>query len=703
MKGIAIVLVAITCWFPCRAAYVRATPISRVVELLKSLSDKLEQELKDEEDVYEKYVCWATAVTNAKTASNKQAESRIADLKTYIEDLDAGRVELTSERQDLTKELAALNAGLEEAAAIRAKEEADFSDADVELKQGITALQDAIKVLEAATQSSLLAVKDDTSSSPENLLRALQLTGRVLSKGDQQFMEAVLTGEVPDGPSYDWKKLNKEATFKQKYEARSTEIIKVLQNLLVTFKTSLADATSQEAAAKAAYDKLSAAKTKQRDATADALARLDKENGARGLTKAEAQAEIDALDTQVKDDGEYITQTKTALDAKKEEWKARKDLRMKEMKAMSEAVAILHNDDARDNFKKSFASQGLSLLQVSRLRSRMDAAARQIHVAATVMKDAAAASGDKRLSALAARVAASSGGHFDAVIEAIDKMVSALQKEESKDLKNKEGCEQDRATDTRNAALASRDIDEMSDTITRLMGEIADIEKEIEEKQAEIASIKEQMKEATRIREDEHKEWAKADAEDETAAATVQQAVDVLTAFYRENGLSLLSSSKQKREPVNVVAGEAPPPPPPTWQGTYAGATGESQGVIAILELLHADILKDQEAAKTAEDAAVAAYNNFMLSAQTDISLLDSTIGTLETTKAGKETELGQTKTQRNTKKDELDTVVKQIAAAYPGCAFVLVNHNVRVQNRQIEIDGLLRAKSILQGALSVS
>eukprot|EP00971_Amphidinium_carterae_P075218 1486821-Amphidinium_carterae.1 len=50
-----------------------------------------------------------------------EAESRIADLKTYIEDLDAGRVELTSERQDLTKELAALNAGLEEAAAIRAK------------------------------------------------------------------------------------------------------------------------------------------------------------------------------------------------------------------------------------------------------------------------------------------------------------------------------------------------------------------------------------------------------------------------------------------------------------------------------------------------------------------------------------------------------------------------------------------------------
>jgi len=92
---------------------VRQNPISRVTELLGGLAEKVEMDMKKEEDLYEEYVCWGKTVISSKKETNKKASSRIDMLESYIEDLEAGRVELTSERTDLVKEIAGLNSDLE--------------------------------------------------------------------------------------------------------------------------------------------------------------------------------------------------------------------------------------------------------------------------------------------------------------------------------------------------------------------------------------------------------------------------------------------------------------------------------------------------------------------------------------------------------------------------------------------------------------
>jgi hypothetical protein len=90
-------------------------PISRVTDLLGGLAEKVEMDLKKQEDLYEEFVCWGNTVVKSKTESNAKAKSRIDKLESYIEDLEAGRVELTSERTDLVKEIAGLNSDLEQA------------------------------------------------------------------------------------------------------------------------------------------------------------------------------------------------------------------------------------------------------------------------------------------------------------------------------------------------------------------------------------------------------------------------------------------------------------------------------------------------------------------------------------------------------------------------------------------------------------
>eukprot|EP00928_Gymnodinium_smaydae_P028718 TRINITY_DN2183_c0_g1_i1.p1 TRINITY_DN2183_c0_g1~~TRINITY_DN2183_c0_g1_i1.p1 ORF type:complete len:790 (-),score=195.57 TRINITY_DN2183_c0_g1_i1:112-2358(-) len=685
------------------------SPVTRIVDLLKDLSAQVEKEGKTEEGLYQKYVCWATSNVDAKTQSNTKAQTRIDSLSTYIADLDAGRIELTTERADLQKELAQLNSDLETAANLRAKQKDEYESAKTEMDQGITALGDALRVLGEATSSkSLLSLKGTVSASTNSgvqagyaarvaeaasLAYAADLADKTLTRADARFLRRILTGDVP---VKDWKKLNRKATFKKSYKARSGDIMATLQKLKATFEKNLAEATKKEEEAKSLYDKLADAKGKQKAAAEDALVKMEKEGGARGLSKAEAQAEVDDLTTQVADDKKFIGTLQSSLDTKKSEYKARVDLRTQELAAISKAISVLHSDDARDLFKKSLASQGYSFLQVGAERHGAIAASQ---VSRLLEKLTVGAGRDQaqRLKALTSRIemVAAAGSHFDRVISAIDGMVKTLQDAETNELKTKEKCESDRESNSRAALLASRSIDEMTDKISSLKADIAEIVTEVDEKNATVKSINLALEEAKELRESQAKEHAAAKADDEAALALLRQATQVLKNFYEVNGLMLIS---KKQAPVSA-AGEAPPPPPTTWDGAYGGKTGESTGIIALLEMTEQDVEKDIEKADAEETDAITAYNKLKGEQEQEISDLEGAISTLLGTKGDKESTIVSTEGEQGTKREELTATLKTLKDLQPGCDFVAVNFEVRSSNRQTEIDGLHKAKAILQGA----
>jgi hypothetical protein len=281
-----------------------------VVQLLQQLSKQIEKEGEKEEDLYETYVCWAKSVVEAKTASNVAAETKIEQLETYIADLESGRIEVTSERADLEKEIEELLADTEMATAMRKKENKDFLGAKDEMTKAISALDDAIKVLGEATKDHkkgvLLAVRQELNGGLEaltreqtNLKNAVELGERFLTKADSLFLRRLLFGEVPTA---DWKKLNRKATFKMSYKARSFKIQDVLKKMHTTFTMNLKDAETKEADAKAAYEKLDKSKNGQLDAAREALTKMDAENGAAGMSKADAKDEVESLKKQVEND-----------------------------------------------------------------------------------------------------------------------------------------------------------------------------------------------------------------------------------------------------------------------------------------------------------------------------------------------------------------------------------------------------------------
>jgi len=703
MKAAAIACVFCLLAIPTATA-VSLSPVTRIVELLKGLSAQTEKEGKVEEGLYEDFVCWGKSVINQKTESNAAANSRIDELAAYIADLDSGRVELTSERADLEKEIAGLMADMETATSLRNKENKDFLEAEDEMKKAVAALKSAIDTLDTATKDHkegvLLSVRANLKGAAANggmaalverqasLKQAVQLGQRFLSNADAMFLRRMLLGEVPN---VDWKKLNRKATFKMSYKARSFKIQDVLKKMHQTFSTNLADARTKESDALAQYEKLTKSKQAQLDSAQGALTKMDSENGAKGMSRQESVDEKKALEEQVSNDDKFIKQTEAALTAKKASWKVRSATRSSELAAISKAISILHNDDSRDLFKKSFASQ--ALVQIAHTSKRVQ----RVESAAAVLKDAAKRSGDKRLMALASELEPfkSVKGRFDPIIKAVKKMIALLESQEQQDLDTKQTCESDRMANTREAIDTSREMDEQTDKITTLAAHISKCESEIKDLQADHQKTKDALAKASQMRKDENTEWQKNDNNDKLAAETVKSARDVIAQWYADNK-AFVQVGKQ---PVSgMKAGDAPPPPPTTWESDYGGNQGESQGIVAIMEMVEADIKKDRADAKADEDSAQTEFDNFKKDSEAKMKELKAEEEATSKAMGKSQQDKSDTEKGRRSNKKALRSTLATIKSIDPNCEYYEVNYPMRRKNRQIEIDGLNKAMAILQG-----
>jgi len=678
---------------------VAMNPITRVVQLLEGLSKKLTAEAKAEEDLFHKYGCWATTIIDTKTASNEAAKDRIQYLETYIADIEAGNIEFTTERVDLEKQIANLEAEIEEAKNLREKENEDYLAAKDEMEKAIAALEQAVEVLGEVNKGELLSLKFD-------LRRVLQIGANILTKSDVTFMEHLLDGDIQDGPDNpDWKKLNRKATFKMKYSSRSKKIYSMVKDMLKTFEDNLAAATQKEEETQKTYEELMEAKNKQLEESQKALTDASQEGAARGLNKNEAQAEVDDLKAQVEADTGFIADTKSSFEAKTEEFEKRKKLRMEEIAAIGEAIGILHSDDARDTMAKSFSNQGYLLLQKRRKASKAEIQRKQklIQKAFAEVRKAGEQGHDARISVLALKVLMSSRSKetpdaLKEVVEAIDKMIERLQKDEEDDLQAKEDCENNRAEETATARKTSLEIDDATEEIARQKTKVEEQKEQIKIAEDAIKKFNEEKDEATTQREDEKAAYESDKTTDEAAVELVEKAMEVLKKFYEEKMGGLFLAQKSKQRPV-VEAGKAPPPPPSTFEGDYGGSDGERKGIQQILGLIKEDMEADIEKNTKEEEEAVKAHEALMEDIKNSIADEEAAIADAESVVADAEDEMANQNKIKETKHESLVSTMEAIKAAVPGCTFIGVNFEIRIQNRHLEIDGLKKAKAILQGA----
>jgi len=656
------------------AADAKNRPVSKVITLLKDMLKQLEKEAEEDEDIYDKMACWCETNDKEKTKSIAEAEARIEDLTTKIEQLTAISARLGTEIKNLEKEVAQNQDSLAKATALREKQLAEFNAEEKDLLESISALKAAITVLSKHHGGSLVQL-------PRSRVLGIAATLQFQLSRHASLLQGVLTPRerrlaasfVQSPQDY----FDATPTFKQSYAPQSGEIFGILRQMRETFESNLSESQKEEMANQKAYSELKAAKEEE---IAAGQAQIDTKEGELATTdEKNAQAKVDVEDTKasLSADEQFLLMLKEKCQMTDKEWEERQKTRQMEMEAVSKALAILSGDDAHDLFTRTFnpafvqsssASHSDRRAEASRLLSKI---AQRLH--------------SPRLSTLAYQVKIDA---FVRVKKAIDDMIAELLKEKADEIKHKDFCVDEFNTNQLQTEKKEREKSDLIAKIGDLESTIKSLSEAIATLKAEITEMQVQLKRAGEDREKQNKEFQSTVADQRETQKLLTAALGVLQDFYAKKAPG--ASLAQKQEPVG-------PPPPPGFN-TYKKSAA-SGGVLSLIQQIISDAKAMEADTIRSEEDAQKAYEDFVKETNNSIEAKSKDIVNKSELKAKREIDLVEAKEAKAGVLLELEQLSNYNAELQQSCNFMLKNFDLRQVARDEEIEALRQAKAILSGA----
>merc|ERR1711943_158461 len=615
--------------------------------------------------------CWCETNDKEKTKSIADAEARISDLTTKIEELTANSARLNTEIKNLEKEVAENQAALDKATAIRQKQLAEFNEEEKDLLGSISALKSAVTVL--SKHNSLLQMPRShivgLAATVQNIMakHASTLTG-VLTHKERKAVSSFI--QAPE----DY--FDAEPTFKQSYAPQSGEIFGILKQMKETFETNLASSQKEEMANQKAYEELKAAKEEeikagqeQIDSKTQELADTDEKN---------AQAKEDVVDTKksLSADEQFLMMLKEKCSMTDSEWEERQKTRQLEMEACSKVLAVLSSDDAHDLFTKTFNP---SLVQKANAMhsERRAQASKLLSMVAHKLQN-------PRLATLAVRVRLDA---FTRVKKAIDDMVAQLLKEKEDEIKHKDFCVEEFNSNELQTEKKEREKADLIAKIEDLEMTIKQLTEAIDKLKAEIAEMQVQLKRAGEDRKKENKEFQMTVADQRATQKLLTAALNILKGFYDKKAKAALIQTEQP----------AGPPPPPGFEAYKKNAA--AGGVMGMIQQIINDAKAMEAETIRSEEDAQKAYEDFVKDTNASIEAKSKDIVNKSEAKAKAEADLVEAQKDKEAVMLELEQLANYKAELHSSCDFVMKNFDIRQTARDEEIEALKQAKAILSGA----
>jgi len=648
-------------------------PVSKVITLLKDMLKQLEKEAEEDEEIYDKMACWCETNDKEKTKSIAEAEARIEDLTTKIEELTAVSARLNTEIKNLEKEVAQNQDALAKATALREKQLAEFNAEEKDLLESISALKSAVTVLSKHHGGALVQL-------PRSHIAGIAATLQFQLSKHASLLEGVLSPKerrtvasfVQSPQDY----FDAAPTFKQSYAPQSGEIFGILRQMKETFESNLAISQKEEAANQKAYSELKAAKE---DEIAAGQAQLDSKTQELASTdEKNAQSKVDMEDTKaaLSADEQFLMMLKEKCQMTDKEWEERQKTRQLEMEAVSKALAVLSGDDAHDLFTKTF--------NPAFLQSGSAAHSERREQASRVLSAVAQKFHNPRLSTLAYQVKLDA---FTRVKKAIDDMVAQLLKEKEDEIKHKDFCTDEFNSNQLQTEKKDREKQDLEGKMAELETTIKSLAEAIETLKSEIAEMQVQLKRAGEDREKQNKEFQMTVSDQRETQKLLKAALNVLQDFYKKSGAAAFV---QKQEPAG-------PAPPPGFEGYKKNAA--SGGVMGMIEQIISDAKAMEAEAIRSEEDAQKAYEDFVKETNNSVEKKSKDIVNKSENKAKAETNHVEAKENHEGTMLELEQLSNYNAELHQSCDFVLKNFDLRQTARDEEVEALRQAKAILSGA----
>merc|ERR1719390_507249 len=398
-----------------------------------------------------------------------------------------------------------------------------------------------------------------------------------------------------------------------------------------TMNKDLAEATATEEAAVKAYNELMAAKEKEVNALTKAIEEKMVRLGKLQVEIVEMKEDLDDTAKGIVEDKKFLADLKKNCATKADEHAANMKLRSEELLALADTIKILNDDDALELFKKTLPASAASLLQL-----QVTAADQRQQALAVIRANRRPELNFIALALQGRKV------DFSKVIGMIDEMVSTLKAEQQDDNDKKEYCEtQFDLADDKKKAL-EREISNLEKAIEKENEGIKALTEEIKALEAGIKALDKSVAEATEQRKEENAEYTELMANDGAAKELLGFAKNRLNKFYNPKLYKAPPKRKLSEEDqitVNMGGTLAPtaapggiagtgvtvladvsahdaskvaPPPPPATAAAFSKKSEESNGVIAMIDLLIKDLDKEMTEAKTTEADSQADYEQAM-------------------------------------------------------------------------------------------
>merc|ERR1719313_102090 len=532
--------------------------------------------------MYDKYACWCETTTARKATDIHQGMADIKSIGSKILSLKGKVATLTSEISELSKAIGDNQQAQDTATGIRQKENGEYMSEKAEMEQTLGALEKAITVLSGAgTKTALLQM-----SRPHDAFKVLNAASVVHEAVARLPVNHKLSGEqiallttfTADPAEFYDQKAEKSAS----YNPASATIMGILKDMYDTFSMNLEKATEVEAVAQKNYESLIGVKENEMATLVDARKKKEGEKAEAEKDLADASQELDDTTKQMKADTIFFDETKAACQAKADEWAERVRARTEEMAGINKALEILTGDDAKALFNKAIKPGKETFLQI-------DSESQPSAKAYKALKEHATKAKSLRLAAIAATLR--TGGHFDAVIAEIDKMMATLKEEEKGDITQRDWCKEETFKNEQEASRYEYKIERTDAKIMKLTSKLEELEGTLQATIASILATKDDISAMEDARKEQHAAFESAKSDDEGAVKLLAAAIESMSAFYKNNKIDQgeIQGAAQAlvQQPVFEVSADQAPDATFTSAGKSGG---ESKGIVSIMSMIKEDL-----------------------------------------------------------------------------------------------------------------
>jgi len=666
------------------------TQSEKLSTFYKTCKRKLRLKAQKKEKVYDEYMCYCSNADGTLGKSISDAETKIPQLESSIKEGAAMKKQLESELKDAEVSRVEAKDTIAKATAIRGKEEKAYAALKTDAEANIGALDKAIPAIEKGMSAAFL----QTNSAA--VLRQLSVSANMIP-ADRDLLASFLS----EGEGY---------------APKSGEIVGVLKTMHDEMTKDFADANAEENSAIASFESLVAAKKKEIQALTKAIEAKTMRIGELGVKLAQMENDLEDTNEGLAEDKKFLAHLDKNCELKKAEWAEYKKMEAMEMVALADTIKILNDDSALELFKKTLPSGASSFVQVG-----VSSAAMRKRALNAFKSARSGRKSDPRLDLIEMAMHGGKMG-FDKIIKMIDSLVVDLKAEQGVDEDKKSYClaEFDKAEDKKKGL--ELDIADLEKAIEDAKESVSTLKAEIEALEDGIKKLDKSVAEATTTRKEEHDDYVETLAANTAAKDLLAFAKNRLQKFYnpklykappkrqlsQEDQITVsMGGTLAPTAAPGGIAGTgiglaqvgAAPPPPPEANLAYKKSGEESGGVLAMIDLLVADLDKDNQVMEVEEKDGQKDYETFMSDASEKRALDSKAITDKEAAKAETQTELESNTETKKSKTIEAMETAKYIAGLHEECDWLLKYYDARKSARTGEIDALGKAKSVLSGA----